>query len=51
MRIQTGAIVEGVATEFNRKYRAGMTRAEVEAGKLWLFEMAPPNVNMTGGAR
>ena len=35
----------------NRKYNAGMTRAEVESGKLWLFEMAPPNANMTGGSR
>ncbi len=51
VRIQTGAIVEDVAAEFNRKYRAGMTRAEVEAGKLWLFEMAPPTANMTGGSR
>ena len=31
--------------------RAGMTRAEVESGKLWLFEMAPPSANMTGGSR
>ena len=51
VRIQTGAVVDGIAAEFNRKYRAGMTREEVEAGKLWLFELAPPNANMTGGAR
>ena len=51
VRIQTGAVGDGIAAEFNRKYRAGMTREEVEAGKLWLFELAPPNANMTGGAR
>ncbi len=50
VRIQTGAIVDDVAAAFNRKYNAGMTRAEVESGKLWLFEMAPPNANMTGGS-
>ena len=51
VRIQTGAIVDDIAAEFNRKYRAGMTREEVESGKLWLFELAPPNANMTGGSR
>ena len=51
VRIQTGAVVDGIAAEFNRKYRAGMTREEVESGKLWLFELAPPNANMTRGAR
>ncbi len=50
VRIQRGAIVDDIAAEFNRKYRAGMTREEVESGKLWLFELAPPNANMTGGA-
>ena len=51
VRIQTGAIVDDIAAEFNRKYRAGMTREEVESGKLWLFELAPPNANMTGGSK
>ena len=51
VRIRTGAIVDDIAAAFNRKYNAGMTRAEVESGKLWLFEMAPPSANMTGGSR
>ncbi len=57
VRIRTGAIVDDVAAAFNRKYNIdvrrppGMTRAEVESGKLWLFEMAPPSANMTGGSR
>ncbi len=51
VRIQTGAIVDDVAAAFNRKYNRVMTRAEVESGKLWLFEMAPPSANMTGGSR
>ena len=49
VRIKTGAVVEGITAEFNRKYRAVMTPADVEAEELWLFEMAPPN--MIGGLR
>jgi len=49
VRIKTGAVVEGITAEFNRKYRAVMTPADVEAEELWLFEMAPPN--MIGGSR
>ena len=51
VRIKTGAIVDGVAAEFNRKHGGGMTPAAVEAEEMWLFEMAPPNANMTGGSR
>ncbi len=50
VRIKTGAIVDGVAAEFNRKQGGGMTPAAVEAEEMWLFEMAPPNANMTGGS-
>ena len=49
VRIKTGAMVEGITAEFNRKYGVVMTPADVEAEELWLFEMAPPN--MTGGSR
>ena len=31
VRIKTGAVVEGITAEFNRKYRAVMTPADVEA--------------------
>jgi hypothetical protein len=51
VRIKTGAVVEGVTTEFSRKYRAGMTPAAIEAEETWLFELAPPNTNMTGASR
>ena len=44
VRIKTGAVVEGITAEFNRKYRAVMTPADVEEEELWLFEMAPPNM-------
>jgi hypothetical protein len=49
MRIRTGAVVAGVTAEFTRKYGVVMTPAEVEAEELWLFEMAPRNMN--GGPR
>ena len=51
VRIKTGAIVDGVAAAFNRKQGSGMTPAMVEAEEMWLFEMAPPNANMTGGSK
>ena len=49
VRIKSGAMVEGITAEFNRKYGVVMTPADVEAEELWLFEMAPPN--MIGGLR
>ena len=49
LRIRTGAVVAGVTAEFTRKYGVVMTPAEVEAEELWLFEMAPRNMN--GGPR
>ena len=51
VRIKTGPVVEGVTAEFTRKYGTEMTPAKVEAEELWLFEMAPPGTNMTGGTR
>ena len=51
VRIKTGPIVESITAEFTRKYGVEMTPAEVEAEELWLFEMAPPGANITGGAR
>lgn len=48
-RIKTGAMVEGVAAELQRKYRYRVTPADIEAGSTWLFELAPRNSG-TGGA-
>ena len=47
-RIKTGAVVEGVAAELRRKYRSGITSADIEAGHTWLFELAPRTPG-TGG--
>lgn len=51
VRIMTGSEVEGVTAEFNRKYRAGLTPATIEAGTTWLFELAPPDSDVTGSLR
>jgi hypothetical protein len=48
-RIKTGAVVEGVAAEFRRKFQYHVTAADIEAGRTWLFELAPRNPG-TGGA-
>jgi hypothetical protein len=48
-RIKTGPVVEGVAAELRRKYRYGVTPADIEAGTTWLFELAPREPG-TGGA-
>ena len=47
-RIKTGAVVEGVAAELRRKYRSGITSADIDSGHTWLFELAPRNPG-TGG--
>ena len=51
VRINTGAVVEGVTAEFSRKYRSGMTPAAIAAGTTWLFELAPRDPDGTGAPR
>ena len=51
VRIQSGAVLEGVTAEFSRKYRAGMTPAAIEGGNTWLFELAPRVAGGTGASR
>jgi hypothetical protein len=48
-RIKTGPVVEGVAAELRRKYGYAVTAADIEAGRTWLFELAPRNSG-SGGA-
>lgn len=40
-RIKTGDVVPGVLTELQRKYRLRVTPADIEAGNVWMFEVAP----------
>ena len=49
-RIKTGPIVEGVVAEFRRKYGFAATPADVEAGSVWLFALAP-RADVNGGMR
>jgi hypothetical protein len=42
VRIQSGALLEPLTQEMQRKYGAPATPATVESGSLWLFELAPP---------
>ena len=41
IRIQSGAILDGIATSIRVKYPSQTTRASVEAGDTWVFEVAP----------
>jgi hypothetical protein len=49
-RIKTGPVVEGVAAELRRKYRYGVTPADIEAGTTWLFELAPREAGTSGAS-
>ena len=50
VRITTGARLEGITAALRRN-GSGATRANVEAGEMWLFELAPPSSDMTGAPR
>ena len=49
-RIKTGSVVEGVVSELRRKYRYQVTPADIEAGSMWLFELAPRNPASVGAS-
>ena len=44
VRIEQGEVLEGVAAELARKYNSPTTRAAIEAGDTWVFELAPMEV-------
>ncbi len=44
VRIEQGEALEGVAAELSRKYNSPATRAGIEAGDSWVFELAPAEV-------
>ncbi len=48
VRIKTGSVLDGVTAELNRKYGFTVTPAAVEAEAIWIFELAPPDSDMTG---
>ena len=47
VRIKTGPVVEGVTAELGRKYGFASTPADIEEGTTWLFELAPPDTDIT----
>ncbi len=48
VRIKTGSVLDGVTAELNRKYGFTVMPAAVEAEAIWIFELAPPDSDMTG---
>lgn len=42
VRIEAGPELEGVAAKMASKYNSPTTRAGIEAGNTWIFELAPP---------
>ena len=51
IRLKSGPIVDEVTQAFSEKYPVKMTPAEVAAGELWLFELAPKNQEINGDSR
>jgi len=41
VRIKEGEVLEGYAAASKAKYKAPTTRASIEAGNTWVFELAP----------
>ena len=41
VRIKEGPVLDGVAAAMTAKYRAPASRADIEAGNTWIFELAP----------
>ncbi|HJO10555.1 MAG: hypothetical protein QGG67_19550 [Gammaproteobacteria bacterium] len=43
VRIEAGAILDGISSAIGAKYPSQTTKAAVEAGEAWVFEAAPRN--------
>jgi len=43
VRIQSGDVLDGITAAISGKYPSQTTRAAVEAGDAWVFELAPVN--------
>jgi hypothetical protein len=42
VRVREGEVLDRIGAKMAAKYRAPVTRADVEAGNTWIFELAPP---------
>ena len=41
VRIESGAVLEGITSAIRDKYAYDVSRATVEAGDTWVFQAAP----------
>lgn len=48
VRITSGDELDGVANALQSKYRSSTSRASIEAGDSWIFELAPLPSNQSG---
>ena len=46
-RIQTGDVLDEIAAAISAKYPSQATRAVIDSGDLWVFEVAPRNESIT----
>ncbi len=44
IRIKEGPVLDGIVAKMSSKYGPGATREAVEAGDVWIFEMAPRKI-------
>ncbi len=44
IRIKAGPVLDGIVAKLVSKYGPGATREAIEAGDVWIFEMAPRGV-------
>ncbi len=44
IRIKAGPVLDGIVEKLASKYGPGATREAIEAGDVWIFEMAPRGV-------
>ncbi|NOX49762.1 MAG: hypothetical protein GXP16_04400 [Gammaproteobacteria bacterium] len=44
LRIKQGPVLDGIVAKLTSKYGPGATRAAIEAGDVWIFEMAPRGI-------
>lgn len=43
IRVKDGPVIDGIIAKMSSKYGPGATRAAIEDGDVWIFEMAPRN--------
>ena len=49
-RIQSGDVLDEIAAAISAKYPSQATRAVIDSGDLWVFEVAPRNADISSAA-